>query len=220
MRKLLIGALGSLALSFGAPAFAAFTLNFEGVCDFGEVQGFYNGGTDSCGNSGVNYGVAFGAGSLGLIDADSGGGGNFANEPTPNTILFWLNSGSAILNYAAGFDTGFSFFYTSSTAAKVSVWDGLNATGNLLGEIDLAANFTGDNCTGDPSGTFCNWDIGFLGFAGTAMSIDFGGTANQTGYDNVTFGSIDPRPVPEPATLALLGVALAGLGFSARRRAR
>ena len=58
-------------------------------------------------------------------------------------------------------------------------------------------------------------------FAGTALSIDFGGTANQTGYDNITFGSDTPcagNCVPEPASLALFGLGLAGLGFGRRKR--
>ncbi len=104
------------------------------------INGFYNGGTDSNGNSGTDYGVAFSPATLGLIDSDAGGTGNFANEPSPNTILFWLDSSSAIMNVAAGFDTGFSFYYTSSTAATINVYDGLNATGNVIGSIDLMRN--------------------------------------------------------------------------------
>jgi len=220
--------LRTLALSAGlgtamlaAPASAAIVLTFEGVGNNAGVQGFYNGGTDSQGNSGPNLGVEFNANSLGLVDADSGGSGNFANEPTPNTILFFL-SGTAILNYAAGFDTGFSFFYTSSSAATVKVYDGLNATGNLIGSINLNAQHT-SNCVGDPSGTFCNWTAGGVAFAGTAKSIDFGGTTNNTGYDNITFGSERPgtgNPVPEPATWALMigGFGMAGAVMRRRRR--
>jgi len=67
--------------------------------------------------------------------------------------MFFLDANEAILNFAAGFDTGFSFFYTTSTAATVTVWDGVGATGNPLGSIDLEAQYT-RNCVGDPNGTF------------------------------------------------------------------
>ena len=131
--------------------------------------------------------------------------------------MFFLDSNNAVLNVAAGFTTGFSFFYTSSTAASVSVWDGLNATGNQLGTLSLTAQGSG-NCSGDPSGSFCNWTPVGVAFGGTAMSIDFGGTANQTGFDNITFGSQNPGQIPEPSTHALVALALAGIGFVARRR--
>ena len=197
---------------------AVFVLDFEGIGNLASINGFYNGGTDSDGNMGTNYGVEFSGNTLGIVDADAGGSGNFGNEPSPDTIMFWLDNSSAIMNVAAGFDTGFSFFYTSSTAATINIWSGLNATGTLLASFDLMAQHT-NNCTGDPSGTFCNWDAIGVSFAGVAMSIDFGGTANQTGYDDITFGSAtpgDPNADAAPAGLGLLGLGLLALG--ARRR--
>lgn len=199
-----------------APASAAVVLDFEGVGDFAAVNNFYNGGTDSLGNSGTNYGIAFSSASLGLIDSDAGGSGNFANEPSASTILFFLDANNAVLNAAAGFTTGFSFFYSSSTAASVNVWSGLGATGTLLGSLNLTAQGF-DNCVGDPNGQFCNWTAIGVGFSGTAMSIDFGGTANQTGFDDITFGSITPG-VPEPETYALMLAGLGIVGYMARRR--
>ena len=223
LRTLAMAAGLSVAMA-AAPASAAIVLTFEGAGDLANINGFYNGGTDSQGHSGPNLGVEFNANALAVIDADAGGSGNIANEPTPNTALFFL-TGSAILNYAAGFTTGFSFFYSSSQPATVNVYDGLNATGNLLGSIDLLAQFS-DNCSGDPTGQFCNWTAVGVGFAGTAKSIDFGGTVNQVAYDNITFGSErpgtggEPNPVPEPATWALMLLGFGGMGAAMRRKAK
>lgn len=206
MKSIYLTALAGAAIAVSAPASAVTVLTFEGIADNTAVGNFYA----------PDY--IFSDDTLALVDADSGGGGNFANEPSPNTIMFFLNANNAVLNVPAGFDTGFSFFYTSSTAATVTVYDGLDATGNVLGTIDLDAQHT-RGCTGDPNGTFCNWTAIGVAFAGTAMSIDFGGTANQTGYDNITFGSDRPGgAVPEPTTWAMMIGGLALDGASMRRR--
>ena len=204
--------LGALGMGLGlmaAPMVASaavIVLDFEGIGDQAPVGNFYNGG------GGTNYGVEFSPATLAIIDADAGGSGNFANEPSPNTIMFFLQANNAILNFAAGFDTGFSFFYSSSTAASVNVYDGLGGTGNLLGTLNLTAQGF-NNCGGDPTGDFCNWTPVGVNFAGIAKSIDFGGTANQTGFDDITFGSATPGQTPIPGTIALLGLGLAGLGW-------
>lgn len=208
-------ALAAVAFAvIAAPASAAIiTLDFEGAGNQAALLDFYNGGTDSAGNSGTNYGIQFGSNALSIIDIDAGGSGNFGNEPSPDTILFFL-TGSAVLNYAPGFDTGFSFFYSSTTfAGSVNVYDGLNATGNLLGSIALPALGVGP---GDPNGDFSNWAAVGLAFDGTARSIDFGGTVNQIGYDNITFGSA--VPIPEPSIYALMALGVGGIFLAARRR--
>ena len=194
--------LGIRALSLGClacgPANAATVLTFEGIANNTPVGSFYA----------PEY--IFSAATLALVDADAGGGGNFANEPSANTIMFFTERNNAVLNVVNGFSTGFSFFYTSSTAATVSVWSGLNATGSLLGTINLAAQFS-SGCVGDPTGAFCNFSNAGVAFAGNAFSIDFGGTAGNTGYDNITFGSdVAVGAVPEPATWAMM---LLGFGF-------
>jgi hypothetical protein len=202
----------SLAAACGAASAAVITLDFEGLGSFAAINDFYNGGTDSQGNSGVNYGVHFGTNSLALVEQDPSA--NFSGEPSPNTIMFFL-TGTSILNYAPGFDTGFSFWYTTvSFGGTVNVYDGLNGTGNLLGTITLPPLGAGP----DPANSFSNWAIGSLAFAGMARSIDFGGTVNQVGFDNITFGSIDPNKVPEPGTVALIGLSLGALTFLRRHR--
>jgi hypothetical protein len=204
MKKLLLTA--AICAAFAAPASAEIVvLDFEGIGDGLPVGDFYA----------PDY--IFSDATLALVDADAGGGGNFANEPSPNTIMFFLDANNAVLNVTDGFTTGFSFWYTSSTVATVTVYSGLDATGDVLGTIDLDAQFN-DDCVGDPTGDFCNWTaIGVL-FEGTAFSIDFGGTANQTGYDNITFGSDRPGGIPEPATWAMMILGFGLVGATARRR--
>jgi hypothetical protein len=217
MHKLLIAS--AVAASLAAPSSAAIvTLTFEGVGNLASVDDFYNGGTDSAGNSGTNYGINFSNTSLGIIDSDDGGTGNIANEPSASTVLFFLSGGAATMNIAAGFTTGFSFFYSSNGTAFVRVYDGLNGTGNVLAQLDLASQFD-QNCSGDPGGAYCNWSpIGVL-FDGTAYSVDFGGTADRVAFDNVTFGTDRPGgTVPEPATWAMMILGFGLVGVSARRR--
>jgi hypothetical protein len=171
-------------------------LDFEGLGNGDAILQFYNGGTSGLGFSGTNYGIYFGAAALSLIDSDAGGGGNFANEPSPNTVMFFT-SGNAIMNVPAGFTTGFSFYYTSSAAGTVFVYDGLDATGTLLASQPFTANYN-LNCTGDPNGAFCHWDAVGVAFSGTAKSVEFSGVADQCAFDDVTFGSITPGPSDVP----------------------
>lgn len=210
-------ALAALTLgTAGIASAAVITIDFEGVGNFNAVGDYYNGGP------GGNLGIQFSGPTLALVDADAGGNGNFANEPSPNTIMFFRDAQNAVLNYLTGFTTGFSFYYTSSQRFRVDVFDGLDATGTIIGSIELPPQHT-SNCAGDPSGTFCNFTDAGVAFAGTAKSIRFGGGVSQTGFDDITFGSdtacrVNCDTVPEPATLVLVGAALLGLSASRRRR--
>lgn len=207
----LVAATLSMSSAFAAPV----VLTFEGANNLAAVNDFYNGGTDSLGASGTNYGINFSTSSLALIDSDAGGSGNFGNEPSASTILFFQTGAAATMNVAAGFNTGFSFFYTSSQAGFINVYDGLNGSGSLLATLNLVANNAG--CVGDPTGSFCTFSPVGVAFAGIAKSVDFGGSAGFIGFDDITLGAVTPGgTVPEPGTLGLLG--LAALGFAALRR--
>ena len=179
------------------PSFGAIVLTFEGLQDLEPVNDFYNGGTGGFGSVGTNYGISMTTNSLALIDADAGGSGNFGGEPSPSTALFFL-SGTAIMNVAAGFDTGFSFYYTAIfNPGSITVYDGLNGTGNILASLLLP--LTPNNGAPDPTGTFSPFVPIGVGFAGIAKSIDFGGTVNQI----AAFKSIGAL-IDDPISLGLL----------------
>ena len=204
-----IGLIASAACIFSSTVTGQLVLDFEGLGNSEGVGEFYNGGTGSNGSStGLDYNITFTPDALAIVDADAGGGGNFGNEPTPDTILFFLQ-GSAVMNVLDGFDTGFSFFYTSTNnVGFVSVYDDFNATGNVLATLQLPALGNGP---GDPNGDFSNWDAVGVSFLGIGKSVDFSGTANRIGFDNITLGASSPI-VPEPSAIASVLTPL-GLGL-------
>jgi len=204
-------------------------LDFEGLQDLEEIQDFYNGGTGSLGSGpGSNFGVVFSSNSLALTETHPMA--NFTNEPSPLTVAFFLTGSANTMNVAAGFDTGFSFFYSNTTfVGSVTVYDGLDGTGNILANLNLPALGA---CQGvDP---FCNWAPVGVTFNGIAKSVDFAGSINQIGFDDITLGSDVPgttpgpgpgggpgpmAPIPEPSTLLLFGTGVLGLlGYATRRK--
>ena len=176
------------------------TLNFEGIGTNVPIGDYYNGG------AGPNYGVSFSSNALAIIENGYGGTGNFTNEPSPYACLFFM-TGSPVMNVAAGFTTGFSFYFTSSNTITLFVYDGLDGTGNLLASQSFPVNYQNGGCSG---AGFCHWDPVGIGFSGTAKSIVFTGAANQCGFDDVTFGSITPGPTAVP-TLSEWGLIIMGL---------
>jgi hypothetical protein len=237
--KHLMAAITSAVLFTAAGPASAAVLNFEGINttypsnNYAFVNNFYNGGTSSQGTSGPNLGIGFSANALAICLNTIGNTSNCSNtsrgglgDPTSQRGgLFFLRGAQTYMNLAAGFTTGFSFFYAAiNRSGSVSVFDGLNGTGNMLATLNLPT--TPSACDSQQFGAqFCPFVASGIGFAGTAKSVSFAGAANQIVFDDVTFGSVTPgsvpsdNDIPEPGTLALFGLGLAGLGFTRRRRA-
>jgi hypothetical protein len=185
----------------------AVALTFEGLLDGEAVAAFYDGGLGGSGSGpGPSFGITFSSNSLALIDSDAGGSGNFGGEPSPSTILFFSSGSAATMNVPAGFQTGFSFYYSSPFfAGTVTVYDGLNGTGNVLATLPLGT--TPASGAPDPTGVYSPLVPTGVTFAGTAKSVDFGGTAAFIGFDNITLGSGTPQGLGIVPTLSPWGFA-------------
>lgn len=221
----LVAVMAALSLSASA---VIIDLTFENIATYPWsssntfILEYYNGGLSSVGSTGPNYGVSFPANALNIclnttstICSNTSRGG----QGDPNSqlgALFFLSGSNTYVNVAAGFDTGFSFYYTAiNTGGTVNVWSGLNGTGTLLASLVLPVTPSGP-CNGYNAG-FCPFYPVGVSFAGIAQSIDFGGVANQIVFDDVTFGSVIPG-VPEPGTLLMLGSGIVGVAGMLRRK--
>lgn len=219
-----------LSLSMSSYSHAAtVVLDFEGVnatypSGFAFVNDFYDGGTSSDGTTGTDYGISFTSNAQAIclntpgISCSNTSRGGLGDPDSQLGGLFFLSGAETYMNVAGGFDTGFSFFYSAvNQTGSVSVYDGLNGTGNLLATLSLG--LTTSDCDSTYNAGFCPFVATGITFSGTAMSVSFAGVADQIVFDDVTFGSETPGPVvPIPAAVWLFGSGLLGLVGVARRK--
>lgn len=207
------------------------TLTFGGQVNGTSINTFFDGGSDAYGSAGGaanNAGITFStpaefanAGYNGT--GFNGGTGKFENVPSGATGVLYMASVptavTPIMNDANGF-SGISLNYslldnTASYASTISLYSGLNGTGNLLGTLHLAAAATTVACTSSHD-EFCTWSsTSDLALGGTAESAVFNGDARTyTEFDAVALNT----SVPLPASLWLmLGGVGAFLGLAGRR---
>ena len=142
-------------------------IGFEGVGDLAAIPEF--------------DGIAS-PGWLGIIDADAGGTGNFAQEPSPQTIAFWLGGdpGSrdiVMTNVASKVE----FYYASAVGMTLQA---LDETGNEVARASGGANY--NLGVGDPNGQFNRWDRISVETPGNLIkTVRVTGNTNQTGIDNL-----------------------------------
>ena len=209
MKTLLALAVAASGVSaMAASGYQPITIDFKGVNSFDSIGAYYHSDTDTAGNSGSDYGVAFTPAALGL--ANDAVDTYFVNAPSPLNVMFASDT-SAFMNVAAGFVNAASFYYSSTTSAPnaIQIFSELNGGGSLLGSFSLNQN-TPQNCTG---AAYCNFEKTTVMFAGLAKSISFGGNSGNVAFDDVTI-----TPVPEASTYAMLALGLGAIGLYARRR--
>ncbi|HEY3756967.1 MAG TPA: hypothetical protein VGL42_12515 [Opitutaceae bacterium] len=218
--------LASLALAAARASANVVDLTFEGLGNDESIDTYYDGGFGGNGSGpGPNYGITFTSDSLALIAGNApGGGGNFdgALAPSPDTIAFFLTGAGDTMDVAAGFTTGFSFFYDNPYyTGSVTVWSGLDGTGTQLLSLTLNPVAENPNAT---YGSYNAWAEMGGAFSGTAESVIFGGVANQIGFDNITLGSsVAVGRAPDSGGFSLVleaAAAMIAAGFLFRPQAR
>jgi hypothetical protein len=116
---------------------------------------------------------------LSLIDFDAGGNGNFANEPSPQTIMFWLGANpSIVLDKPAA---RVEFFYSTSVTLIVTAFD---EEDGQIAQVVRAANFNGGS--GDPNGDYNTWTPLTVQADGKKIKrLTVVGGPNFTGFDDL-----------------------------------
>ena len=211
MRTMLIAF--TSAASFAVPAYAVDEISSKGVGDGAQIQNFYNGGTDSDGNHGYNYGVPF----TNSLVAELTDPNTFKLDGPPYTVMMVEDNIPAYVNIAAGVQY-FSFQYTMAIADIIRFYDGINGTGNVIDSVTLVAD--GNDCPDNPEHKFCKWDMASAQpNIALIRSVDFSDTFLDGAFGNLQFGSIDgSSAVPEAASWAMMITGLGLVGAALRRR--
>ncbi len=164
--------------------------------------------------SGTNGGVVNGAqsGKYAAPYISGGNGASFGNPDGVDTTNYLSTGIGSVILDLPGYHQYFGLLWGSvDSYNSVDFYDGANLLASFSG-LDVTAAANGDQ---GASGTYyvnINSDQAFNRVVARSTSYAFE-------FDNVSFntGPVS-NEVPAPATLALLGLGLAGVGFARRRK--
>ena len=209
INRLLVGTLALIIIISAFPAVFAGNENPIGpngeTCTLIDFEGVGN----SVGPPIIIGDATFTGGVLASVDSDAGGGGNFANEPSPDTIIF-LNPPPPIITLTfANPVSQLNWFYAAFAQTDVRFFDSGNG---LLATVN-PPNLPQGGVGGDPNGSFDNWGMASHSEgANTIKKVEFEIIVGSgAGFDNIEFCIIDTvvggefLPI-DTTTLLLAGV--------------
>jgi PEP-CTERM motif-containing protein len=162
--------------------------------------------------------------SMNAIAADASGSGHFLFENTNYYSAAFKNAGNlSIPSTQNQFFISPTFTVLPNTAYTVSFKVANAGEGNdavILAQVDGTSINTGDSASSGAWKTFSySWNSGSNTNASLVLSdLTLGANGNDFGIDNILVTGPSSSSVPEPATLAILGVGLASLARTRRPR--